>query len=93
MSRNIVCVLMFDGLRSYFLSQVKCPVIFRKLFEYSCFKLWLSFARDQVLCLLCKITSYEKYPWYDCSEIQSPSIIYLNLVLSLENNGNLNVFM
>jgi hypothetical protein len=39
---------MFDGLCSYFLSQQKCPIMLRKLFEDPCLKLWLSFARDQV---------------------------------------------
>ena len=39
---------MFDGLRAYFLSQEKCPVMLRNIFQNSCLKLWLSFARDQV---------------------------------------------
>jgi hypothetical protein len=41
-------VSMFDGLRSYFLSQENCPVMLLKFFEDPCLKLWLSFARDQV---------------------------------------------
>jgi hypothetical protein len=39
---------MFYGLRSYFLSRGKCPVMLRKLFEDLCQKLWFSLARDQV---------------------------------------------
>ena len=39
---------MFDGLRAYFLSQEKCPVMLRNIFQNPCLKLWLSFARDQV---------------------------------------------
>ena len=38
----------FDGLRAYFLSQEKCPVMLRIIFQNPCLKLWLSFARDQV---------------------------------------------
>jgi hypothetical protein len=42
---------MFDGLRLYFLSQEKCPLMLQKLFEDPFLKLWLSFARDQVFML------------------------------------------
>jgi hypothetical protein len=39
---------MLEGLRSYFFSREKCPVMLRKLFEDACLKLWLSFTRDQM---------------------------------------------
>jgi hypothetical protein len=51
---------MLDGLRSYFLSQEKCPVILQKLFEDPCLKLWLSFARDQVSAFQTYISLTEK---------------------------------
>jgi hypothetical protein len=51
---------MLDGLLSYFLSQQKCPVMLRKLFEDPCLKLWLSFARDQVSMIQTYISLFEK---------------------------------
>ena len=51
---------MFDGLRAYFLSQEKCPVILRDIFQNPCLKLWLSFARDQVSTFQACIGQIEK---------------------------------
>jgi hypothetical protein len=51
---------MLDGLRPYFLSQEKCPVMLQKLFEDPCLKLWLSFARDQVSMFQTYISLTEK---------------------------------
>jgi hypothetical protein len=51
---------MSDGLRAYFLSQEKCSVMLRKLFEDPCLKLWLSFARDQVSTFQAYISLIEK---------------------------------
>ena len=51
---------MFDGLRAYFLSQEKCPVMLRNIFQNSCLKLWLSFARDQVSTFQACIGQIEK---------------------------------
>jgi hypothetical protein len=45
--------------------------------------------------LLSKVTSSEKYSWYDRGEIQSlsQSTYIFVWVLSLKNNGKLNMFM
>ena len=51
---------MFDGLRAYFLSQEKCPVMLRNIFQNPCLKLWLSFARDQVSTFQACIGQIEK---------------------------------
>ena len=51
---------MFDGLRACFLSQEKCPIILRNIFQNPCFKLWLSFARDQVSTFRARIEQVEK---------------------------------
>ena len=51
---------MFDGLCAYFLSQEKCPVMLTNIFQNPCFKLWLSFARDQVSTFQACIGQIEK---------------------------------
>ena len=51
---------MFDGLRAYFLSQEKCPVMLRNIFQNPYLKLWLSFARDQVSTFQACIGQIEK---------------------------------
>ena len=53
-------ISMFDGLRAYFLSQEKCPVMLRNIFQNLCLKLWLSFARDQVSTFQACIGQIEK---------------------------------
>jgi hypothetical protein len=68
---------MFDRLRSYFLSQEKCPVMLRKLFEDPCLKLWLSFARDQVRTFQTYISFFEKH-----------NISATEVAANIENLGN-----
>ena len=51
---------IFDGLRAYFLSQEKCPVMLRNIFQNPCLKLWLYFARDQVSTFQACIGQIEK---------------------------------
>lgn len=68
---------MFDGLRSYFLSQEKCPVMLRKLFEDPCLKLWLSFARNQV-------STFQIY----ISLIERNNISATEVAMNIENLSN-----
>ena len=51
---------MFDGLCAYFLSQEKCAVMLRNIFQNPCLKLWLSSAKDQVSTFQACIGQIEK---------------------------------
>ena len=75
---------MFDGLRSYFLSQEKCPVMLLKLFEDPCLKLWLSFARDQVTTFQTYIKKIEK----DNISATEVAMTIKNLQKNLESRKN-----
>lgn len=38
---------LFLGLKSYFMSQDKCPVVLKKFFEDPCSEMWLNFIHSQ----------------------------------------------
>ncbi|XP_062916330.1 uncharacterized protein LOC134352791, partial [Mobula hypostoma] len=41
-------LLIFEGLKVYFLSQEKCPTLLRHMFNNPCTKLWLAFVSKQI---------------------------------------------
>ncbi|XP_074857908.1 uncharacterized protein LOC142017138 [Carettochelys insculpta] len=53
-------LLIFDGLKAYFLSQDKCPTMFKKVFSDPCTKLWLAFATKQIVIFQKTVEAIEK---------------------------------
>ena len=61
---------MFDGLRAYFLSQEKCPVMLRNIFQNPCLKLLLETKRPFQACI---------------GEIEKGNISATDVAITIEN--------
>ncbi|XP_059807060.1 uncharacterized protein LOC132381581 [Hypanus sabinus] len=53
-------LLIFEGLKVYFLSQEKCPTMLRHMFNNPCTKLWLAFASKQIAVFQKTVEAIEK---------------------------------